>query len=192
MVPRAVLTRPTKHATLWLDLHSVACLCFSLTLAQTINSVTALVGGVIATQDQPIKIDFDYLKALLENFEACKKPYPLVSEIALDKTEIDAKLAFHVEMLMDQGFLVSYREDGNSPFEPDYENEEGFSFLDLEVRLTAQGYEFLSALKQKNIFNAIKEDLKENSIGTIWKVAQGALTKIASEKIMKYVNAEDI
>ena len=147
---------------------------------------------VIATQVHPMKIDFEYLKALLENFEACKNPYPLVSEIVLDKTEIDAKLAFHVEMLMDQGFLVSYREGGNSPFEPDYESEEGFSFLDLEVRLTAQGYEFLSALKQKNIFNAIKEDLKENSIGTIWKVAQGALTKIASEKIMKYVDAEKI
>lgn len=139
-----------------------------------------------------MKIDFDYLKVILENFESSTKAYPLVSEIAIGEIAVDAKLAFHVEILMDQGFLVSYRKGGLSPFEPDYENEDGFNFLDLEVRLTAQGYEFLSALKQKNIFKAIKGDLKENSIGTIWKVTQGALTKIASEKLMKYVDAEKI
>jgi hypothetical protein len=124
-----------------------------------------------------LKIDFEYLKQLLVSFENCESPYPLVSEITQQNIDIDKKLAFHFEILQDQDFVKSYRSSGVSPFEPDYAAKDGFSFLDIEVRLTAQGYEFLSALKQEGIFTAIKEDLKENSIGTIWKVAQRAIIK---------------
>ncbi|EMI4403229.1 DUF2513 domain-containing protein [Vibrio parahaemolyticus] len=135
-----------------------------------------------------MKVDYEYLKLLLEAFEKAEKPYPLISEIASLSSEVDNQFVFHMEILHDQGFLQYLTRYGKSPFEPDLDEEDDFSWADFNVRLTAQGYDFLSALHQKNIWNAIKGDLKENSIETIWKVAQGVASKIASTQIQKYVD----
>ncbi|TOD81921.1 hypothetical protein CGJ56_23510 [Vibrio parahaemolyticus] len=91
-------------------------------------------------------------------------------------------------ILHDQGFLQYLTRHGQSPFGPDLDEIDDFSWVDFNVRLTAQGYDFLSALHQKNIWNAIKGDLKENSIETIWKVAQGVATKLASNQLQKYLD----
>ncbi|KJF80857.1 DUF2513 domain-containing protein [Photobacterium angustum] len=125
-------------------------------------------------------------KQLLEAFEKVEKPYPLISEIAKLSSEVDNRFVFHMGILHDQGFLQYLTRHGQSPFEPDLDEIDDFSWADFNVRLTAQGYDFLSALHQKNIWNAIKGDLKENSIETVWKVAQGVATKIASTQLQKY------
>ena len=138
-----------------------------------------------------MKVNYEYLKQLLEAFEKVEKPYPLISEISNLSKEVDNQFVFHMGILHDQGFLQYLIRHGQSPFEPDIDEIDDFSWGDFNVRLTAQGYDFLSALHQKNIWNAIKGDLKGNSIQTIWKVAQGIATKIAFTQLQNYVD-EDI
>jgi len=138
-----------------------------------------------------MKINYEYLKVLLEAFEKVEKPFPMLSEISSFSSKIDNQFAFHMGILYDQAFIQYMTKNSRSPFEPDYDDLDDFSCWDCNVRLTAQGYDFLSALHQKNIWNALKGDLKENSIETIWKVSQSVLTKLASSKLQKYVD-EDV
>ena len=135
-----------------------------------------------------MKVDYEYLKKLLEAFEKTQKPYPLISEIASLSDEVDNQFVFHIGILHDQGFIQYLSRGGQSPFEADSDERDDFIWFDCNLRLTAQGYDFLSALHQKNIWNAIKGDLKDNSIETIWKVAQGVVTKIASTQLQKYID----
>lgn len=132
-----------------------------------------------------MKVDFDYLKQLLEGFEEVPKPFPTILEIANASSEVDNQFAFHMGILHDQGFLQYLTTRGQSPFEPNYDDPDEFSWCDCNVRLTAQGHNFLAVLRQKTIWKAIKDDLKDNSIETIWKVAQSMATKIATSHLEK-------
>ncbi|MBF4436351.1 DUF2513 domain-containing protein [Vibrio anguillarum] len=139
-----------------------------------------------------MKVDYEYLKRLLESFEKIDVPFPLLSEIASEVSEINNQFAFHMDLLLDQGFIQYMSTQGTSPFEPVSYGPDNFDYANVNVRLTAQGYDFLAALHQKNIWNAIKGDLKDNSIQTIWKVAQSVATKLASTQIEKYVDSKSI
>ncbi|MDG2675827.1 DUF2513 domain-containing protein [Vibrio parahaemolyticus] len=137
---------------------------------------------------EPMKVDYEYLKQLLESFEKVEVPFPWVQDIADSMGIVDNQFAFHMDLLLDQGFIQYLSTEGTSPFIPESQGDD-FDYIDVHVRLTAHGYDFLSALRQKDIWNAIKDDLKENSIQTIWNVAQNAAAKIASEKLQKYVGS---
>lgn len=134
-----------------------------------------------------MRIDYEYLKNLLVAFEDQKKPFPLISDIHESGIEIDRNFAFHMSILSDQGFVKYLNNKGTDPFEADVHDPDGFSWWDCNIRLTAQGYEFLAALKQQGVLEAIKEEIKESSIETVWKVAQGVATKIAAQKLQKYI-----
>jgi len=67
-------------------------------------------------------------------------------------------------ILHDQVFIQYLFSNGRSPFTPDYDDIDDFSWCDCNVRLTAQGHDFLAALRQKNIWKAVKEDLMRISV----------------------------
>ncbi|MGD1335867.1 DUF2513 domain-containing protein [Vibrio harveyi] len=139
-----------------------------------------------------MKVDYEYLKQLLEAFEEVPKPFPLIGEISQISSSVNNQFAFHMGILHDQGFIQYLFSNGRSPFTPDYDDIDDFSWCDCNVRLTAQGHDFLAALRQKNIWKAVKEDLKENSIETVWKVAQAMATKLATSKLEKYLDTTDV
>ena len=103
-----------------------------------------------------MKVNYEYLKELLEAFENVKDPFPLISDVAEFSHPVDNNFVFHFGILFDQGFIQYLTKTGASPFEPDYHGGDEFSWWDCNVRLTAQGYDFLAALHQKNIWKAVK------------------------------------
>ncbi|HCE2191247.1 TPA: DUF2513 domain-containing protein [Vibrio parahaemolyticus] len=138
-----------------------------------------------------MKVSYEYLKGLLEVFEKTEVPFPLLSDIAEEVGGIDSNFAFHMDLLFDQGFIQYMNREGKSPFMPSSYNDD-FDYIECDVRLTAQGYDFLAVLHQKEIWNAIQSELKENSIQTVWKVAQGFATKLASNQLGKYLDVDSL
>ncbi|MCL1138270.1 DUF2513 domain-containing protein [Shewanella pneumatophori] len=139
-----------------------------------------------------MKVNFEYLRKLLEQFEVIDKPFPLITQLESDDFPINSEFAFHMGLLLDQNFIQYLTRTGSSPFEPDLDDADAISWFDCHVRLTSQGYDFLSALKQKDIWNALKGDFKENSIETVWKVAQGSLTKLATVQLQKLIDSSSL
>ncbi|AYO19536.1 hypothetical protein D0856_04915 [Vibrio owensii] len=52
-----------------------------------------------------MKVDYEYLKQLLEAFEEVPKPFPLISEISQISSSVNNQFAFHMGILHDQGFI---------------------------------------------------------------------------------------
>jgi len=82
-----------------------------------------------------MKVDYEYLKQLLEAFEEVPKPFPLISEISQISSSVNNQFAFHMGILHDQGFIQYLFSNGRSPFTPDYDDIDDFSWCDCIVHL---------------------------------------------------------
>jgi len=60
----------------------------------------------------------------------------------------------------------------------------------VPLRLTAFGHEFLEALRNNEVWNTIKAEFKDASIGTLWRVSKELLEGYARKKVTSLL-AED-
>lgn len=133
-------------------------------------------------------IDYEYLKRLLAKFEESDKPTPNISQLFLCD-EPDNQFAFHMNILKDYGFIIDPTKNGDLGF--DYDREGNFEdWTDIPVRLTASGYEFSATLKQKEFWEVLKSDLKDNSLQTLWSVGRSIAENVLKEKAGKYVKGD--
>jgi repressor of nif and glnA expression len=136
-----------------------------------------------------MKIDQIYLKGMLGAFESAEAPTTDIQELERKgfKYSEDAFI-FHLGILADQGFVQ--REQGHGL---GYKKGAGgdISWSVVPLRLTAQGHDFIEALNNSQVWDTIKTEFKDASIGTLWKVSKGLLEGYTKKKIEALISSVD-
>lgn len=133
-------------------------------------------------------IDYEYLKKLLAKFEESNKPIPRIDDLLLSD-EPDNTFAFHMNILKDYGFIIDPTRQSDLGF--DYDRAGNVvGYTDLSIRLTASGHEFSATLKQKEFWEILKSDLKDNSLQTLWSVGRSIAENVLKEKAGKYISGQ--
>ena len=130
-----------------------------------------------------MKIDHDYLKGLLEAFEA--SPDPVTDILSLKDAGYDyddRQFIFHMGILEDK--CLVQRDDGDAGFGMVRGIDGHTSWAVLPLRLTANGHEFIEALRNKQVWATIKRDFKEAGIDTLWQVSKDLLEGYTKKKIV--------
>lgn len=141
-----------------------------------------------------MKINQDYIKDLLCAFEETEGPDTLLSELeASGYNRDDSTFIFHMRLLADNKLIE--RIDGKSGFGhvPIIDmNEEGFVYqwYVTPLRMTAKGHDFLSDIRQKDVWIAIKNNFKEQGLGTLTSVAKSLAEAFAKKKIRDITGIE--
>jgi hypothetical protein len=128
-----------------------------------------------------MKIDHDFLKALLEAFEQAQKPTTDINELAkAGVLDDEGNFIFHMKILEDKCLIE--RNDGDAGFGL-YQSADGCnSWAVVPLRLTANGHAFIEALENKEVWSAIKKDFKNASIDTLWRVSKDLLDGYLKKK----------
>jgi Hypothetical protein (DUF2513) len=130
-----------------------------------------------------MKIDQDYLKGLLEAFENAEEPTTDIDELLrLGFNYEDDKFIFHLQILADR--MLVEGEGDNKNFLGYEKGIDGYtSWGAIPLRLTANGHDFIEALRNKEVWETIKSEFKDASIGTLIKVSKELLERYAKKKI---------
>nr|WP_251991947.1 DUF2513 domain-containing protein [Escherichia coli] len=59
----------------------------------------------------------------------------------------------------------------------------GYSWIEVPLRLTARGHDFIADLRQKDVWQAIKTNFKDEGISTLMSVSKSLAKGFAREKI---------
>jgi hypothetical protein len=126
--------------------------------------------------ESEMKIDQDYLKKLLEAFEAAPMPITDIEQLKQAGIEYDDdQFVFHMRILTDQGFLE--RDDGDPGFGM-------FRGVDGHISWSvARGHEFIEALRNKEVWATIKRSFTDASLNTLWDVSRRLLEGYAQKRI---------
>ncbi|MDM5131848.1 DUF2513 domain-containing protein [Aeromonas piscicola] len=136
-----------------------------------------------------MKIEHEYLKGLLEAFEASDAPTTDIKELEQAGFSYqEEKFIFHLSILADQNLVE--RECGHGlGYQKGIDGYISWSVVPL--RLTATGHEFLEALRNSKIWDTIKSEFKDASIGTLWRVSKDLLEGYTKKKVTSLLNAEE-
>lgn len=128
-----------------------------------------------------MKIEQEYLKGLLEAFEEANSPTTDIGELEKKGFSYqEDKFIFHLRILADQRLVE--RENGTGlGFSKGAGGDISWSVVPL--RLTASGHEFLEALRNSKVWETIKSDFKDASIGTLWRVSKDLLEAYTKQKV---------
>ncbi|MBY5300984.1 DUF2513 domain-containing protein [Citrobacter freundii] len=129
-----------------------------------------------------MKIDHEYLKGLLEAFEASGEPHTDI--IKLQEAGYDYstyEFLFHMRLLDDRNLIA--RTDGKYGIGFFEAADDGGSWGVMPLRLTAGGHDFLDALRNKEVWNTVKTGFKDASIGTLVDVSRRLLDGFIQKKI---------
>ncbi|HEJ7159845.1 MULTISPECIES: DUF2513 domain-containing protein [Serratia] len=129
-----------------------------------------------------MKIDQDYVKRLLDLFETC--PIAEVNINYLNQSGINNNtdnFVFHMRILQDGGFIT--RCDGRPGFGMEVGLNGHRMWSCVPLRLTAKGHDFIEALHQKEVWEALKKNFKDASISTMSTVAKQLAAGFAKKKI---------
>lgn len=129
-----------------------------------------------------MKIDKDYLKSLLEAFESEHEPQ--IDIVKLDGKGFDTEtkdFVFHMRLLNDKHLIC--QSDGTPGFGLEESADGQFHWAVLPLRLTADGHDFLEALKNKEVWNTVKTGFKDASIGTLVDVSKRLFDGYLQKKI---------
>ena len=128
-----------------------------------------------------MKIDHEYLKNLLiafEDSEGVETNIIELKEAGFDHN--DMKFIFHMRLLDDQNLVL--RTDGENGFGL-YQGIDSYSWSVMPLRLTAQGHDFIAALRQKEVWNTVRDNFKEASISTLIEVTKELAKGFAMKKV---------
>lgn len=130
-----------------------------------------------------MKINQDYLKRLLEAFESAERP--TLDLHTLEKAGLkddEHVLVFHMQILNDSGFIQ--RGDGKPGFGlVNITGYEDYGWSVTPLRLTASGHQFIEALRNEEVWEKIKSEFKDASVGTLWEVSKKLLEAYAKKKV---------
>ncbi|MEN6488950.1 MAG: DUF2513 domain-containing protein [Smithella sp.] len=131
-----------------------------------------------------MKIDHDYLKGLLEAFEASDKSTTTILELkdrGYDYADEGEKFLFHMQILYDKQLIAS--ESGILGFGFDRSADGMPCWSVFNLRLTASGHDFLEALRNSQVWATLKREFKDVSIGTLLKVSKDLLEGYTKKKV---------
>ena len=133
-----------------------------------------------------MKLDQQYLKDLLIAFEKTHGPDTMLSELEDNGfNRYDQNFIFHMRLLCDYELIV--RVDGKPGFGHIMSNElgegVGYSWIEVPLRLTARGPDFIADLRQKEVWQTIKTNFKDEGISTLISVSKSLAKGFARKKI---------
>lgn len=132
-----------------------------------------------------MKIDHDYLKGLLEAFEASNKPQTDIKDLEGHGFDYHKDIfVFHMRLLEDRGLIA--RSDGEPGFGTVGTLDGQCHWVVIPLRLTASGHDFIEALRNKEVWSALKSGFKDVSIGTLVTVSKELLNRALKKKLDKY------
>lgn len=136
-----------------------------------------------------MKLDTEYLKSLLLAIENTPSPRPGLRSIvnAMGLEDINDTFVLHYEVLADYEFIEGSGHPKNIGLFNDYD---GLGWTDANIRLTAKGHEFSANLRQSEIWDALKEKFKEDSVDTLFMAAKKLAANIAKKKLEGFLNIE--
>ncbi len=107
-----------------------------------------------------MKIDHEYLKGLLEAFEASEGPQTDINKLKKQGFDYSTEeFLFHMRLLDDRGLIC--QSNGSSGFGV-AESIDGYvSWAVMPLRLTADGHDFLEAIKTKKFGTRLSLALKK-------------------------------
>lgn len=88
-----------------------------------------------------------------------------------------------MRLLYDNGLII--RTDGKQGFGHEYHaNINGYDYLSLPVplRLTARGHDFIADLRQKEVWQTIKTNFKDEGISTLMGLSKSLAMGFAKKK----------
>ncbi|MCE7608550.1 DUF2513 domain-containing protein [Vibrio fluvialis] len=136
-----------------------------------------------------MKIDKDYLKALLEAFESAEKPTTNIKELESKGFHYnDDKFVLHTDILIDKGYIESFGT-----------NTRGVGYIllgsgqrswsNVPLRLTAFGHDFIESLNEPNVWDEIQTNFKDASFETVVSVAKDLAKGYAKQKVKTLLEA---
>jgi hypothetical protein len=139
-----------------------------------------------------LKIDHDYLKKLLTAFEDTIGPDTMLDELReAGFNSDDSNFVFHLRLLCDKGLII--RIDGQPGFGHELMHSlEGHSYIwyDPPLRLTDKGHDFIANLRQKEVWQTIKTEFKDEGLSTLMSVAKSLAEGFAKKKITSLTGIE--
>lgn len=129
-----------------------------------------------------MKIDHEYLKGLLTAFEESDEPHTDIKK--LQQAGYDYRtyeFLFHMRLLDDQNLVA--RTDGKHGIGFFESADGGGTWSVLSLRLTADGHDFLEALRNKEVWNTVKVSFKDAGIVMLVDVSKRLLEGFVQKKI---------
>lgn len=132
-----------------------------------------------------MKIDQDYLKGLLEAFQAAEYPTTDINELkSLGFDYGEKRFIFHLQILSDMHLIES----------EDIRNGLGMKkgaaglvcWSAVPLRLTVQGHSFIEALQNEDVWSSLKSGFKDASIETLVSASKSLLEGFVKKKINEY------
>lgn len=141
-----------------------------------------------------MKIDQQYLKDLLIAFEDTEGPDTMLEDLTQSGFDIESsQLIFHMRLLSDNGLIT--RVDGKAGFGHEMSRALGegvnYYWLDMPLRLTARGHDFIADLRQKEVWQTIKTGFKDEGISTLMGLSKSLAMGFAKKKV-KEITGMDI
>lgn len=139
-----------------------------------------------------MKIDHEYLKGLLEAFQAAEGPYTTIDELRENGYAYNDKaFTFHMSILTDQGMI-----EGNGTGNSTVGMERALSgeviwIHGIKMRLTAAGHEYIDTLNEPEVWNVIQENFKDSSLETVKSIAKELALGFASKKVKQLISQHD-
>lgn len=131
-----------------------------------------------------MKIDHDYLKKILEGFEAAERTTTDLNKLASNGLPHDDEnldnLVFHMEILEDEGMIEAIHSDGIGFGRV---SGGGIVISIIPLRLTSSGHKFLANTRQPGVWKTIRSKLGDASIETIVTVAKDLALSAAKDLV---------
>lgn len=133
-----------------------------------------------------MKIDQQYLKDLLIAFEDTDGPDTLIDELEdAGFNRNDSNFIFHMRLLYDNGLIV--RVDGEYGIGHEMLRTLGegvnYHWDNIPLRLTARGHDFIADLRQKEVWQTIKTNFKDEGISTLMGLSKSLAMGFAKKKV---------
>lgn len=137
-----------------------------------------------------MKIDQEYLKKILNTFLYSEKPFVESSNFQNAGIDIDDKFLFHMQILEDQDIIERFDKERDTGIGYAIAMSGIFQWMSTPLRLTAIGHEFSDALNKVEIWDFMRREFKEASVGTLLKVGKEMLGAFTKKQIRKYFEDE--
>ena len=127
-----------------------------------------------------MRIDYDYLKDILDVFLTCELPtVDWSSFTSLRKTD-EHKFVFHIEILVDKGLIEGALKDRSIGISRTFDD---YAVSVIPWRLTADGHDFAVSITKPSVLATIKEKFKSEGLSVVIDIAKKIAEKQA-EKLL--------
>ncbi|HGK7507613.1 TPA: DUF2513 domain-containing protein [Kluyvera cryocrescens] len=131
-----------------------------------------------------MKIDQEYLKGLLEAFEASDTPDTDINELNERGFNCETdEFLFHMRLLEDRQLIT--RTDGRDGFGAVESLDGMVHWAVMPLRLTAIGHDFLDALRNQEVWSTLKTGFKDASMGTLMTVSKELFNRALAKQLDK-------